>query len=158
MIDVVKSTLKIFKVKILILTLCYLSVGFIGLGALHNIRVYLSIWALPLTGFFFVVGVIFFYSRQYLFMLKNLTWIDYINYKGERGFYHIYPIRLWKGYNKYHLGYQWFLEAYKKDGDTDNLLLRNFALKDVQTFAHSLTHWLKKWNEESYANSSRGQL
>ena len=63
--------------------------------------------------------------------LHHATRIDYTNYRGERGFRVIIPIRLWYGTSSFHIedGDQWFIRAF----DVEKQAERDFAWKDVHS-------------------------
>jgi predicted DNA-binding transcriptional regulator YafY len=61
------------------------------------------------------------------FIVERSVQIDYTNYRGERGFRRIYPLRLIYGSNEFHPEPQWMIEAF----DVDRGIPRTFALEDI---------------------------
>ncbi|KUM86081.1 MULTISPECIES: hypothetical protein [Streptomyces] len=56
--------------------------------------------------------------------------ILYINYRGEKGWRHIQPLKIWFGSTDWHPGKQWLMDAI----DLDKQVERSFALKDIQAW------------------------
>ena len=56
--------------------------------------------------------------------------IDYTNWKGERSFRYIVPVKCFFGSNEWHTAPQWLLEA----TDVEKNALRTFAIKDIHSF------------------------
>jgi predicted DNA-binding transcriptional regulator YafY len=57
--------------------------------------------------------------------------IDYVNWRGERGWRRIIPRRLYFAAVEWHPGDQWILDAW----DVDKQDLRSFAMKDIRAWA-----------------------
>lgn len=55
------------------------------------------------------------------------VYVDYINWRGERGWRHIQPISIYFGSNEYHKAPQWLMFAV----DLNKLAQRTFALCDI---------------------------
>lgn len=53
--------------------------------------------------------------------------ILYTNYKGERAWRRILPVKIWFGSTKWHPTTQWFVDA----EDLDRNAVRSFALSDI---------------------------
>jgi predicted DNA-binding transcriptional regulator YafY len=53
--------------------------------------------------------------------------ILYTNYRGEKGWRKIRPIRIWFGRTEWHPASQWLLDAWDVEKDTS----RSFAIQDI---------------------------
>lgn len=58
---------------------------------------------------------------------REQTWIDYTNYRGERDYRRVHPLKLSFGSNEWHPVPQWMLEAM----DLDKSALRTFAMAKI---------------------------
>lgn len=56
--------------------------------------------------------------------------ILYVNYRGEKGWRRIRPLKIWFGSTEWHPERQWLIDAI----DLDKQAERSFALKDVQAW------------------------
>ncbi|MET8881794.1 hypothetical protein [Streptomyces rubiginosohelvolus] len=61
-------------------------------------------------------------------MSKEAVSILYVNYRGEKGWRTVRPLRIWFGSTEWHPGNQWLMDAV----DLEKGAERSFALKDVQ--------------------------
>ena len=59
--------------------------------------------------------------------------ILYTNYRGETSLRSIIPREIWFGKTEWHLGPQWFMDAY----DIQRHAVRSFALKDIHRWETS---------------------
>ncbi|CAM5400503.1 hypothetical protein [Streptomyces fumanus] len=59
--------------------------------------------------------------------------ILYTNYRGEKGWRRIQPLRIWFGSTEWHPREQWLMDAI----DLDKQVERSFALKDIQAWEES---------------------
>jgi len=62
---------------------------------------------------------------------NRLVQIDYTNYKGERRWRTVRPMKIWFGVSVWHPGEQWFLHA----DDMDKSQVRDFSLATIHAWA-----------------------
>ncbi|MGW6061923.1 hypothetical protein [Streptomyces sp. NPDC055189] len=56
--------------------------------------------------------------------------ILYVNYRGEKAWRRIQPVKIWYGATDWHPEYQWLMDAL----DLEKKAERSFALKDIQAW------------------------
>ncbi|QTA32355.1 hypothetical protein JHY03_25060 [Streptomyces sp. CA-256286] len=56
--------------------------------------------------------------------------ILYVNYRGEKGWRRVRPLKIWFGSTEWHPGNQWLMDAI----DLEKGAERSFALKDIQAW------------------------
>ncbi|MEU9407541.1 hypothetical protein AB0E08_17930 [Streptomyces sp. NPDC048281] len=61
--------------------------------------------------------------------------ILYINYRGEKDWRRIQPLKIWFGSTNWHPGKQWLMDAI----DLGKQAERSFALKDIQAWEEAET-------------------
>ncbi|MFJ8109021.1 hypothetical protein [Streptomyces sp. NPDC096132] len=56
--------------------------------------------------------------------------ILYVNYRGEKSWRRVHPVRIWFGATEWHPENQWLMDAV----DLDKEVERSFALKDIHSW------------------------
>lgn len=64
------------------------------------------------------------------FMSPRAVWIDYTNYRGERGVREVVPLGIRFGATEHHPEPQWLMDAYDVQKEAE----RTFAMNDVHAW------------------------
>lgn len=74
--------------------------------------------------------MLFLTTLKMKFVQNKIVKVIYRNYKNITEERCIQPIKLWYGYNEYHLKNQWLLKCF----DVKRGVYRDFAMKDIQSW------------------------